>query len=464
MNIIISLIVLVTSFLLFKKASGTMKITQLNMHYLIFYWQLFLMCFIGVNLALYGLDNHYIISYKVKNYSTKVITYFSVLYVMIVLPMTMVFINFILKFNPSKEYRIYQEKEIKSVLSPKDNPIFLTILFLTFICFFSIVYTFYTIGTIPIIRAFSGATSYELAYLRQQSSRGFEGVQYIKNIFGLLFTPILSYITYVYKNKYKDTKWTLLFWILVVLSIFIVTYDLSKAPLLTYFIGFLILRILIKGKIRKITIAISSVFIIITIIVMYVFLYNYADLSNFTKLNEGPLGRIIFSQIAGLYLHFEYFPSIVPFLNGKSLPNSITQLFGIESIRSARVVMALANPRGIEDGFAGVMNTLFIGEAYANFGWLGMFFSVIYVGIVIQVIHILFIKYLPKNPMTMGIFAYLSILIPQIITGGFIDFLYNPAIICIMILSVIIIIISKTLYKPVVSVESHRSTVRTTKV
>ena len=42
----------------------------------------------------------------------------------------------------------------------------------------------------------------------------------------------------------------------------------------------------------------------------------------------------------------------------------------IKSIRPARIVMSIINFLGIEAGTAGVMNTLFIGEAYANFGWL----------------------------------------------------------------------------------------------
>lgn len=455
--IIISLIALFISFSLFKKVSGTMKINQLNMYSLIFYWQLFLMCFIGVNLALYGLDHHYIISGKVKDDHIKVITYFSVLYVMVALPASMLLVNKICKFNPLENYKVYYEGEIETVISDTDTPVFFTLTLLAFVCLLSIFYTFYIIGTIPIMHIFSGKSSFELAQLRQQVSRGFDGIAYIKNIFGIHFTPLLSYIVYVYKEKYKDLKWNILFYILVILSILIVTYDLSKAPLLMYILGFIILRVLIKKEIKTSTILILGSSLAALIVTMYFVFYGVKDLSFFSKLNQGPLGRVIFTQIAGLYLHFQYFPDVEPYLAGASFPNLITRFFGIESIRSARVVMALANPEGVENGTAGVMNTLFIGEAYANFGWLGMFFSVIYVGIVIQLINILFIKYFPKNPITIGIFAYLTVLISRTITGGFIDFIYNPLLICIVILYFIIVFTSRILDKIIHYFALHHS-------
>src|SRR5690606_30295111 len=80
-------------------------------------------------------------------------------------------------------------------------------------------------------------------------------------------------------------------------------------------------------------------------------------------------------------------------------------------------------PDAVASGRAGVMNTLFVGEAYANFGWLGVFISPLVVGLVIQSIYVLVISQ-PRGPVNMCIFILMFYSMP--ITGGFADFIWNP--------------------------------------
>ena len=93
--------------------------------------------------------------------------------------------------------------------------------------------------------------------------------------------------------------------------------------------------------------------------------------------------------------------------------------------------MEYINPIGVEAGTAGVANTLFIGEAYANFALYGLLLSPFIVGSIIQLSYIL-IQKLPKNPIWVGLFCYLSYSWP--VTGDFVGFLYNPGLLFIIVL------------------------------
>ena len=158
---------------------------------------------------------------------------------------------------------------------------------------------------------------------------------------------------------------------------------------------------------------------------MYVYIQDVNDIGTFLSYKSGPIGRIIFAQIAPTYLHLDIFGSSLDFLKGASLPSMIIGWFDMEQVRSARLVMANAFPNRIEDGTGGVLNTLYIAEAYANFGYLGIIIGTIYVGILVQTLYIVFIR-LPKNPIFLCLFVYFSINIPRTLVGGFTDFLFNP--------------------------------------
>ena len=84
--------------------------------------------------------------------------------------------------------------------------------------------------------------------------------------------------------------------------------------------------------------------------------------------------------------------------------------------------MSLFNPEGVENNTAGVYNSLYIAEAWCNWGILGLIIAPIWVGMIIQIIYLFFIKS-KKSPLLCGMFSYFSLNIP--VTGGINDFIYN---------------------------------------
>ncbi|MFL6556894.1 MAG: O-antigen polymerase, partial [Bacillus sp. (in: firmicutes)] len=242
----------------------------------------------------------------------------------------------------------------------------------------------------------------------------------------IALTPILSLIAYVYSVKTNEVKWKLLFLALFAGAILINVYDLAKSPIFFYLIMFLLMRMYI-GKLQftwdKIlvwgTIGASL------LVGMYIVIQGVTSTESFLSYNSGPIGRIILAQIAPTFLHLDTFPQSIPFLNGRSLPASLINLFDMEQVRSARLVMARVFPEKIAEGTAGVLNTLFIAEAYANYGYIGILAGTTYVALLVQALYIAFLR-LPKNPVFLSLFIYFSINIPRTLVGGFTDFLFNP--------------------------------------
>lgn len=419
----ISLLILLLSYYLFKKVSGSLKLTQLNMISWIFFYNLILQSFIASVLVVNNLDNHYLIS-KISNEDSRFYGWLAVQYTMVMMPLGMLFvINLFGYKNNNRLFQEYVHSPIKPFLSLKDSYIRYPFYILSVISVFSVLYVMASLKSIPIAGIFQGLAAEELARMRIQASREFSGNEYVKNIFALGLTPILSYVAFTY-YKMTKTKFDLSFFVLLALSSsLILTYDIAKAPLIEYFLGFIFLTVLINGSLKRKTLFFAFFLVIIVLITMYFLIAHITDASQLFSYNGGIIGRIILSQAAGTYLSFDIFPSIVGHIGFSSVSSFLNSLFDLEnSERSARLLMEHTNPKAVEAGLAGVINSLFIAEAWADFGLLGVLIAPFYVGVVIQTLFMFFLK-MPKTPLLLGLFTYFSY--KGSVTGGFNDYLYN---------------------------------------
>ncbi|WP_066290296.1 O-antigen polymerase [Bacillus sp. FJAT-29937] len=420
---IIWVIVLIVSIKLFSSVSGSLSFTKPNLNSLIFYYSLFVSCYIGSLLIALDIDHYYMIN-KLDHDVYRYIGFGAVSFVMIMLPLTMFLVSKLAGFDAKKEFNEYLKKPIEKTFSEK-NEFYLLFLGLSLVCMLAVAYTLLKTHQVPIFSLLKGNLS-ELGLQRIEAARNFGGNVLIRNIFAIALTPLLSLIAYVYAVKTGRLKWIFLFFALFVSALVISVYDLSKSPIIFYIIMFIFVRLYVGKLVLKwqkiVGYTISGAAVIV---VMYVFIQGVKDLGSFLNYSSGPIGRIILAQISPTYLHLNLFGESIPFLNGRSLPSILIGWFDMEQVRSARLVMANAFPNRIEDGTGGVLNTLFIAEAYANFGYLGIILGTIYVGVLVQLIYIIFIR-LPKNPVFLCLFIYFSINIPRTLVGGFTDFLFNP--------------------------------------
>ncbi|WP_131925998.1 O-antigen polymerase [Hazenella coriacea] len=424
--VLIWLIVLGFSIYFFKKASGTLSLTKLNLHSIIFYYSFLVSSFIGSLLIVLEIDESYIIAKLIFPEQSRIIGFTFVCIVMVLFPCVMFLVSKLLGFRANKEFDLYWNKEIDHGFSSKgkEKEFFWVFLGLTFLSLGSIIYTFAHIEEVPIFAALFNSST-DLAVLRIEAKSGFTGNVFIRNIFAIALTPILSLIAYIYKVKTKDLKWSILFYLLFIGAILINIYDFQKSPVIFYFAMFLLVRMYI-GKTRLNP---KLLLVLVGAVISYLLLM-YSTLGvkgsdQFLSYSTGPIGRVILTQIAPMYVYVDRYGDVYPFLYEKGLPESILEVYGIDPVRSARVLMEDLFPEKVVEGTAGVLNTLYVGEAYATFGVAGVILGTIYIAAMIQILYIIFLR-LPKHPVYISLFTFFIVNIPRALVGGFSDLLVNP--------------------------------------
>lgn len=441
--LIIIILTLIVSYRLFKKAAGSLSLINLNMISWIFYYNIIVQSFIAAILVVYEVDFHYFIG-KMHSNISRVYGFYSIMYTAISLPLGMILCNKLLtgRYN-NVFFKEYVNKKISYHFYNREFLIRLALGALTCLSMLSVIYVFISIRSFPLLSALSGGKNVEqLASIRNEVGREFGGMVYIKNFFALKLMPLLSYIYYVYYRFTKNKKIQLWFIITVVFSFLILTYNLEKSPVLEYFIGFFFIRVLLGEKINFMKLIKLGLIFIVILVSIYLLIFNQ-PVESLLNYNTGFVGRLILGQSAGTFLSFDLFPGYRQHIGFSSISSFISSFFELEhSERSARLIMEFYNPRGVEEGTAGVVNSLFIGEAWANFGFLGVILSPFYVGFLAQFINLYLLKQ-NKTPIYLGLLAFLSYNIP--ITGGINDFIYNPIYILIFVSIFFTISWSKTL-------------------
>lgn len=442
MYVLISLIVLVISMLLFRSVAGSLSPTRINMISWIFFFELLAQSFVASVLVVNGLDDHYMIN-RIQG-EARFQGWLAVQYTMIAMPMGMLLA---VRLNGLRNnrglFRHYIAQPIAPALSRRDSFVRYPLYALSGIALLAVLYTFYALGDIPLLSAIAGGDAVSLAISRVDASLGFQGNVYVRNLLGLLLTPILAYISFGYLKQTGALRDRIWFLTMLGASCLILTYDLSKAPIVIFALGFLMFRVLSDGRVSRTVFYAFGAMALLILLASYWFIGKVTDPSVLFAYNRGIGGRILLSQAAGTYFAFEHFPDTQPFIGFASLSTFISNAAGLEhSDRAARIMMTIFNPAGVEAGKAAVMNSLFIAEAWANFGLIGVLLAPIYVGVFIQTIFLFFLRS-KKTPVLLGVFAYLSLRMP--VTGGFNDFIYAPSLVNIVFVLISVYLVAVVL-------------------
>ena len=423
MFVLISMVVLAISVLLFRRVAGSLSPTEINMISWIFFYELVAQSFIASVLVVNGWDNHYIIG-KVHE-EARFYGWMAVQYTMLAMPLGMLLaVNLHGMKSNRLLFRRYVSLPMSPAVSRQDSFIRYPLYALSMASLLAVFYTFYSLGEIPLLAAIAGGDTIGLAIARVDASLGFSGNVYVRNLFGIVLTPILAFVSYGYFKQTGSLRDRVWFFTMLTAAFFILTYDLSKAPIVMFALGFMFLRVLTDGKVSKVVFYLFGVLVLVILLTSYWLLGKVTDPTVLFSYNSGIGGRILLSQSAGTYFAFEHFPETREFIEFSSLSSFISEAFGLpHSDRAARIMMAIFNPAGVEEGSLAVMNSLFVAEAWANFGLIGVLIAPIYVGLFIQTLFLFFLRS-RKTPVLVGVLAYLSLRLP--VTGGFNDFIYAP--------------------------------------
>lgn len=422
LNVILWAFVIIVGILLFKKAAGTLDPCKINLISLAFYYIL-IQTIIGAALTSIGFVKHYTyVRLAEPEKYTMIAGYFSIL-VFIMLPLVSISILKILKIDSSGAYNEYLRRKTDSKYSEQ---YFALVLMATVVSSVFLILLIKEIGYIPLWELFTNKNM-DFATERSRNVKiSILGMQHLKNLLVLYGIPMLSWISFGFVLATRSIKWELLFTILLIESIIVKTYDFSKAPIVVYLIVMVLIIIFYNGGIRFKQALIACLMGVGALIIAYRKLgFN----NSFFDIYNGILGRTIFTQFGTLAMHLEAFPKYLDFLHGKSLYPTILNILGLDRslhVRSAELVMGMYNSEGIFQGNSGVMNTLFVGEAYANWGVIGAIFGIILVATILTVCFVVFLK-LKKTPITISFFAILTQQLTSCIQGGFVDYIYNSS-------------------------------------
>jgi oligosaccharide repeat unit polymerase len=422
--------------LLLRKSSGSLSIGKPNLHLVIYIYVFFVSSLIGSLLIVLEIDRSYIIA-KLLSQDTRVHGFILVCVSFLLFALTTVIVSMMVSFDAKREWKNYWSRPIEEQFSTKRGEQLFTKLFvaMSIIAIGAVGYTLLHTKPIPLVDALLGSTD-GLAKARIDAKHGYTGIVYIKNILAIGLTPLLALIAYVYKLKTKEKLWKVLFWSLFVSSVLILIYDFQKSPVL-FFLIMLVLTKIYAGKL-KLTMRKIVVFAAIGIsylLVMYSTAMGVKVSNELLDYSVGPIGRTILTQIAPTYIYIDRFGEVYPFLHEKGLPAALLELYNVNQVESARVLMEDLFPTQVEEGTAGVLNTLYVGEAYATFGVWGVVLASIYLGVFVQVLYMIFLR-APKHPVFIGLFVYFIINISRLMVGGFSDLVINPVLIALSMLVV----------------------------
>ena len=387
---VLAVMVLLISARLFSKASGSLAIKHLNIISFAFY-NLLVFTWVGAFLIFMGFREHYLVS-KIESEAVVLKTCLIIAYTMIALPTAIIVFNRLLIGKVTKEnLQTYYQKPV--VIQRGESLVLIGCLMIAFIGTLTTMYVFLRAGTVPLVSALMGG---DAAHLRIEISRYFPGNVRVKNICMLFLPPMFSYLAYVYmRTSVKHKKnWTIVFAYLFVLSLIAKTYDLSKAPVVYYLFYFYLLKVILNNRhltdfLIKVAVAGGCI--------MFVFYYGMMGYhGKLLTFSTGPLSRTTM-QVVGMFLHVQLFPKYTPYLEGASLPTFIATLLGSSRswIRSGRVVMEAFNPAGIAAGTAGVINSLFQAEAYANWGIPGVILAPVLVAFCLSAAYAVLLILIP---------------------------------------------------------------------
>jgi len=416
----VSIAVAVISFYFFRATSGSMAFSRLNLMSVAYYYHFLLISFVGgVIIVTGGGDNSVI--HKLSD-SARMLGWVAICYALLVFPVGAYLAKRIVlgRKAVSVVYNEFLESPVTPILSRKDSCVRLPLLIISLICFFSALYMLWVTKKIPQLELLNFSGYSDLLLFRNSINRDFGGIYYIKSIVFEQLTPLLSLVAYSYYSVTKSKLDRLWFYFMLLLSLNALTFSLAKSPLFAYAITFVILRIYLYGGIPVKRLAV--LFLILSAGLFFVFYFVMQnDLSNAVFY---LISRIFVDQISGMFLMFEIFPDNYDFIGIGSLSKPLSSVvLGEYSPSARRIAMLYAFAERAESGEMNLLSTLFIGEAWANFGWIGFILSPLYMGFILGVFYYMVIK-TRKNPITCGFLAYYTFSVG--LSSQFNVYIYNP--------------------------------------
>lgn len=321
-----------------------------------------------------------------------------------------VFLLLDLIFNVSykKDMKIFLEKEAVQIGFGVE-------LFVLFVFFTTSFYFLYTIWPSPFYLSLTGSGAIEIALRRNEVTESFSGIGFLKTL-----SIMSSNIVFCY-SAFKilfERKFIYLF--LLLLSSFVLLSTAEKSLIIFSVLSFIVFMYY-RGGVGFVKIFTILALVFVLVLFMY-FLFFEGD--GFEQVFYLIFERVFIAQTIAVYLALDYY-NIGNYLYFSSMDSMVFRLFGSEfDLRASEHLMEVYYP-GMREMGSWNVNGIFLHEAYSNFGWFGIIFSMIY----FPLINFLFVRVffkIKKNIMVLCIFSYFTVSQTTLLTS-FNYMLFNTA-------------------------------------
>jgi hypothetical protein len=166
----------------------------------------------------------------------------------------------------------------------------------------------------------------------------------------------------------------------------------TSAAFLQYCIALGFMRRLLGGTLIRVREA-----VVVGLGLVFFFIFFKGAETEFLGVTAGVTTRIVFGQILGTFYAVQVIPQLhehIGFASSGRLLNDL--VFGGSSPDYGIVLMELYNPIGVALGSAGHLSSVFLAEAWTNFGWPGLVVAPLWVGYVVQKLNRQFVTAEPS--------------------------------------------------------------------
>jgi len=430
--LIISILITILSVKLFTKACGSMSLLKLNTVSYVFYFQIITSALVASVLLVSGvLDYHPDV--KIMSNEVKFQAWLWTMYSILAMPVGMLSLNKLFNVDVVKAHKRYLKQKLS--ISNEEGRLKTNVIALTLFSFLVLSYVFLKTDRVALFTLLLEGDQEQARLDRITSRLNFGGIIYIKNLLGYIVIPVIAYYSYVIMRAKKEFLYKLLFSMNFVLAILMVAHDTQKAPIAFFILGFWIVEVIVNDGIDFKKMMLFLGIPVLLILVGYTLTTGVDGLDQFTRFNSAFYGRTFVGGYLGFPLSLELFPDkIIDQTYALGIPQGIRESLGIYVDESARLIMKYIHPDAVANGTANLYSGYYMGEAWANYGYVGLVSAPFIVGFVVQSVH-LYLLSKPKEPLIIAFYGLITV--RWLVGSGFVNFLYLKLLIFPLILYLI---------------------------
>ena len=236
------------------------------------------------------------------------------------------------------------------------------------------------------------------------------------------------------KNNYLSrTITTVLLVITFLITTFVMVMAIEKGPMVNLLIALFLIYVIVKkgGRIPKVKFFFLSSFLLIVLCFFYI---NFMGVGSVSSAITSVASRTFTGQIAPAYHYLDYFQQNQELLLGRTFPNP-RGIFHSNPFELTTEIMNWVHPDRAGKGVVGSMPTIYWGEMYANFGFLGVLIPPFFVGFALYLLNSLLFRF-SFNPLSIALFAWLLMHYKSLSSTGPGGFIFDISLITIFIVFV----------------------------